>query len=51
VFWIRLAQDGSQAVVKMVMKLCVHKECREFIDHLRDYQLLKKDSAPWSYLQ
>jgi len=23
----------------------------ELSDHLRDYQLLKKDSAPWNYLK
>ena len=24
-------------------------KCGEFLDQLRDYQLLKRDSAPWNY--
>jgi hypothetical protein len=45
---IHLALDTVQwrAVVKTVMKISI--KCVEFLDLLSDYQLLKKDSVPWS---
>jgi hypothetical protein len=30
------------------MYLWVPKKCREILDQLSDYELLKKDSVPWS---
>jgi hypothetical protein len=37
------------ALVNTVMDIRVPYKC-EFLEHLNDFQLLKKDSAPWTYL-
>jgi hypothetical protein len=51
VAWIYLAQnrDMSRAVVNTVMKRGVPYDGENFFHYLRKHQLLKKDSAPWSY--
>jgi hypothetical protein len=38
-----------RTVVRKAMNRRVPKKCGEFLDWLRDYQLLKRDSAPWNY--
>jgi hypothetical protein len=47
---IQLAQDRTEwwALVKTVMNLWVYMKDGELTGYLRDLQLLKKDSAPWS---
>jgi hypothetical protein len=49
--WIHLAQDRDQwqALVKTEIVSCLMKG-EEFLQQLRDCQLLKKKSVPWSYL-
>jgi hypothetical protein len=49
--WIHLAQGRDQwwALVNTVLNLWVPQKFWEFLDWLSDYQLTKKDSAPWSY--
>jgi hypothetical protein len=46
--WIHMAQDRVQwrILVSTVMYLWVPKKCREILDQLSDYELLKKDSVP-----
>jgi hypothetical protein len=48
--WINLVQgrDRWQAVVNTVIEPLDSTKCGEFLDLLSDYQLLKKDSNPWS---
>jgi hypothetical protein len=50
--WIHLAQDRNEwrAVVYTVMNRRVSIKGREFLNQTNDYQLLKKDSYPWSQL-
>jgi hypothetical protein len=45
--WIRLPQDRVQwwAFVSTVMN---HKESRQLIDNLSDFELFKEFPAPWS---
>jgi len=46
--WIDLAQDTERC--KCSKELAGSIKCREFIDWLRKYWLLRKDSGPWSWL-
>jgi hypothetical protein len=39
-----------QAIVHTIMKLQVSIKCRKYLEHLRDYKLLKNHSDPWRYL-
>jgi hypothetical protein len=48
--WFHVAQDRDlrRASVNRVMNLSVPIKCCEILEPLRDWWLLKKDSAPWS---
>jgi hypothetical protein len=48
--WIDLAQDRNQwrDVVNTAMNLRGSIKCWEILEWLRNWRLVKKDSAPWS---
>jgi hypothetical protein len=48
--WILMARDRDkeQAFVKKVMKFSFIQSPGDFIDLMRKYYFLEKDSAPWS---
>jgi hypothetical protein len=50
--WTNLAHHRDQwwAFVKRVTTFRVEKERGKFFGSLRDYQLFKRGSAPWSFI-
>jgi hypothetical protein len=47
--WIQLAQDKSSGGGPKELSASIKDE--EFLDNVRNYQLLKKVSSPWSWLK
>ena len=48
--WIDLAQNDMAGTCKCSNEPSGSIKCREFLDYLRNCELLKKDSAPWNEL-
>jgi len=42
--------DKYRVTVNAVMEHTVTIKYREFLEQMKNYQLLRKDSAPWSWL-
>ena len=42
--------DKYRVTVNAVMEHTVTIKHREFLEQMKNYQLLRKDSAPWSWL-
>jgi hypothetical protein len=50
--WIHLTQDRDQwrVLVNTVMNILIQEKVGNILTNWVYYQLLKKDSAPWSWL-